>query len=238
MQSKKKFSCIIVDDKELDRLVIANHARKYPFIEILGSFASAKEALAFTQATTPDILLIDIDMPGMNGLELRKQLEHIPVCIFITAHPEFALESFETTALDFLVKPLNADRFEKAMTRMESYLDLLQKAALLDFTLGDDTIFIKDGHTHIKLQLYEIIYLEALKDYTGIVTREKKHCVLSPIGNLLKEAAFKNFIRIHRSYAVQKHFITTITTRDLLVNNTLLPIGRSYKAVVEKLLIH
>jgi DNA-binding LytR/AlgR family response regulator len=238
MQSKKKFSCIIVDDKELDRLVIASHARKYPFIEILGSFASAEEALGFTQTTAPDILFLDIDMPGMNGLELRKQLEHIPVCIFITAHPEFALESFETTAFDFLVKPLKADRFEKAMARMESYLDLLQKAALLDFTLGEDTIFIKDGHTHIKLQLYEIIYLEALKDYTGIITREKKYSVLSPIGNLLKENAFKNFIRIHRSYAVQKHFITTITTRDLLVNNTLLPIGRSYKAVVEKLLIH
>ncbi|MBN9381557.1 MAG: response regulator transcription factor [Chitinophagaceae bacterium] len=233
---KKTYKCFIIDDNELDRLSILSHARRYPFLDIDGVFGSARQALDLAQKSPPDILLLDIDMPGINGLDLRKQLEQVPACIFITSHPEFALESFETAALDFLVKPLRTERFEKAMGRLQRFLEIHYKAELLDYTLGEDTLFIKDGHSHIKLQLYDIIYLEALKDYTGIITRQKKYCVLSPLSHLLKEKTFQNFIRIHRSYAVQKHFINKITPKEILVNDTLLPVGRSYKDAVDKLL--
>jgi DNA-binding LytR/AlgR family response regulator len=233
---KNGYICIIVDDNELDRLTITSFARRYPFIHIAGVFASAAEALEFTQKTPPDVLLLDIDMPGINGLDLRKQLEQVPACIFVTAHPEYALEGFETSALDFLVKPLTSDRFEKAMKRLQQFMEIHHKAGLLDYTLGEDTLFIKDGHQHIKLKLHEIVYLEALKDYTGIVTLQKKYCVLTPLGNLLKEKAFRTFIRIHRSFAIQKHFIDRITPKEVLVNNMLLPIGRSYKDALNELL--
>lgn len=123
----------------------------------------------------------------MSGLELREHLINIPACIFITSYPDFAVESFELSVFDFLIKPLKADRFEKAMHRLQDYLLVKQKAALLDFTLGADSLFIKDGHEHIKIQLHEVLYLEALKDYTSIVTIKKKYCVLSSLGNLLKE---------------------------------------------------
>jgi two-component system LytT family response regulator len=235
---KANHTCIIVDDNELDRLTIISYVRKYPFIHIEGVFESAVQALTFIQKSQPpDILFLDIEMPEINGLELRKKLEQIPACIFITSHPEFALEGFEIAALDYLVKPLKNERFAKAMARLEQFLEVHYKAELLDFTLGEDTLFIKDGHNHIKLQLYEIIYLEALKDYTGVVTRNKKYCVLSPLGNLLKEKPFQSFIRIHRSYAIQKHFIKEISAREIMVNDLLLPIGRSYKESVEKLLL-
>ena len=235
---KADYTCIIVDDNELDRLTIVSYVRRYPFMQIAGVFESAALALAFTQKNKlPDVLLLDIDMPEMNGLDLRKKLVEIPACIFITSHPEFALEGFEIAALDYLVKPLKAERFAKAMERLEQFLEIHYKAELLDYTLGEDTLFIKDGHNHIKLQLYEIIYLEALKDYTGIVTRKKKYCVLTPLGTLLKEKAFQTFIRIHRSYAIQKHFIKEISSREVMVNDLLLPIGRSYKEIVEKLLL-
>jgi DNA-binding LytR/AlgR family response regulator len=239
MNSKKpNFTCIIVDDNELDRLAIVSYVRRYPFIHIAGVFESAALALAFTQKNElPDVLFLDIDMPEMNGLDLRKKLVDIPACIFITSHPEYALEGFEIAALDYLVKPLKADRFAKAMERLEQFLEIHYKADLLDYTLGEDTLFIKDGHNHIKLQLYEIIYLEALKDYTGIVTRKKKYCVLTPLGTLLKEKPFQTFIRIHRSYAIQKHFIKEISSKDVMVNDLLLPIGRSYKESVEKQLL-
>jgi DNA-binding LytR/AlgR family response regulator len=235
-QVEKDYSCIIVDDNELDRLTLVSFTRRYPFMRIAGVFESAEQALAFTKTSTPDILLLDIDMPGISGLDLRKKLEHIPACIFITAHAEFALEGFETTALDFLVKPLRSERFEKAMTRLQNFMEIHHKAELLEYTLGEDSVFIKDGHTHIKLQLHEVLYLEALKDYTGIVTKKKKYCVLTPLGNLLKEKAFQTFIRIHRSYAVQKHFIDKITPKEVMVNNMLLPIGRSYKEALDGLL--
>jgi DNA-binding LytR/AlgR family response regulator len=232
----KKYKCLIIDDNELDRLTVVSFARRYPFLEIAGVLGSATEALDVAQRIPPDILLLDIDMPGINGLDLRSRLEQVPACIFITSHPEFALESFERAALDYLVKPLKAERFDKAMTRLQNFLEVHFKAELLDYTLGEDTLFIKDGHHHIKLQLYDIIYLEALKDYTGIVTRQKKYCVLTPLSHLLKEKTFRNFIRIHRSYAVQKHFISRITPKEVQVNDTLLPVGRSYKEEVDRLL--
>lgn len=100
---------------------------------------------------------------------------------------------------------------------------------MLDDAMDGDTIFIKDGYDKIKIQLHEVIYLEALKDYTSIVTASKKHCVLSLLGNLLKEKSFETFIRIHRSYAVQKKYITKITASEVVVNNIVLPLGRSYK---------
>ena len=232
------YTCIIVDDDELDRLTLVSYVRRYPFVRIAGVFESAAKALAFIQKNeSPDVLFLDIDMPGMSGLDLRKELEQIPACIFVTSHPEFALEGFEIAALDYIVKPLKADRFAKAMGRLEQFLEIHYKAELLDYTLGEDTLFIKDGHNHIKLQLFEIIYLEALKDYTGIVTRKKKYCVLTPLGNLLKEKAFQTFIRIHRSYAIQKHFIKEISAKEIMINEMLLPIGRSYKEAVERLLM-
>src|SRR5450432_2252419 len=172
--TKKTYTCIIVDDNELDRLTMVSYVRRCVFIHIGGVFESAALALASLQKMDPpDILFLDIDMPGMSGLDLRRQLQQIPACIFVTSHPEFALESFETAALDFLVKPLKADRFARTMQRLEHFLEIHFKAELLDYTLGEDTLFIKDGHNHIKLKLHEIIYLEALKDYTGIITGKK-----------------------------------------------------------------
>lgn len=233
---RNEYKCFIVDDNQVDRLTTASFIRKYSFIKIAGLFDSAGAALEATKKTQPDALFLDIDMPEIDGLELRTQLEKVPACIFITAYPEYAVQGFQANALDFLVKPVNAERFDLSMNRLQYFLDIHYKAELLDHSLNEDSLFIKDGHEHIKIQFYDIIYLEALKDYTGIVTKEKKYCVLSPLGNLIKEKAFQSFIRIHRSYAVQKHFIRKITPKAVMVNNILLPVGRSYKDALDALL--
>lgn len=226
---QKTYSCFIVDDDEIDRLTTQSFCKRYPFLHITGVFSTPAAALEAAAKTPPDILFLDIDMEGMNGLELRGRLEHIPACIFVTSYPDYALEGFEKAALDFLVKPLKADRFAKAMERLEQYLSIKHKSELLDYTLGGDTIFIKDGHTQVKILLHEIVYLEALKDYTGIITANKKYCVLSSLGSLLEQKAFRMFVRIHRSYAVQKNFINKITAKEVYVNSIALPVGRSYK---------
>jgi len=180
-------------------------------------------------------LFLDIDMPGMNGFQLREQLFHIPVCVFITSYPDYALEAFESAALDFLIKPFSHERFNKTIVRIKEYLTIREKSELLNHTLGADTIFIKDGRSHIKLQLHEIIYFEALNNYTSIVTTSRKYAVLSTMGNLLKEKAFSTFIRIHRSYAVQKHFIRKISSAEMQVDEMVLPVGRSYSEEIKKI---
>jgi DNA-binding LytR/AlgR family response regulator len=224
-----------VDDEEVDRLTVMHFVKQYPFLQLLGSFENTAAALQFAKAAPPDVLFLDIDMPGINGLELRKELGAVPACIFITSYPDYAVESFELEALDFIVKPLKAERFAKTMVRLQTYLDIRHKATLLDYSLGGDTLFIKDGHEHVKLQLHDILYLEALRDYTSIVTSTKKYCVLSTLGNLLQQKAFQMFIRIHRSYAVQKHFINKITPKEVFINDIILPVGRSYKDALDRL---
>ena len=226
----KKYSCIIIDDDEIDRLTVLSFAKKFPVLDIIGVFEDAEDALPFLEKEKVDILFLDIDMPGLNGIDFRKQALEIPVCVFITAHPEHAVESFQIETLDFIVKPLKLDRFTQTINRIEEFMEIKLKASLFEASIGGDTIYIKEGHEQTKVKLHEILYLEALKDYTLIITNKKRHCVLSSIGNLLKEDHFQSFIRIHRSYAVQKQFIQKMNSSEIILNNNVsIPVGRSYK---------
>jgi two-component system LytT family response regulator len=226
---------MLVDDDRVDMLTTAAFLETYPFIELAGCFSSSEAALRAAQKTTPDAFFMDIDMPGLNGLQLRKKLMHIPACIFITSYPDYALESFELSTLDFLVKPLSHDRFAETVNRLKDYITIRRKADMLSHTLGADTVFIKDGTTQIKLDLHEIIYLEALNNYTCIVTGTRKYTILSTLTNLVQEKGFQSFVRIHRSYAVQKHLIKKIGSTEVAVGDICLPVGRSYKQSLDHL---
>ena len=226
----ENLNCIIVDDNEIDRLTVLSYAKRFPNLSILGAFEDSAEALVAIENNKIDILFLDIDMPGLSGVELRKKANQVPACIFITSHPEFAVESFELETLDFIVKPLKLDRFEQTVRRITDFFDIKNKATLFESSIGGDVIYIKEGHEQTKVKLHEILYLESLKDYTLIITPQKRHCVLSSIGTLLKENHFQSFIRIHRSFAVQKQFIHKINTQEIILNNNIsIPIGRSYK---------
>jgi two-component system LytT family response regulator len=224
-----EYNCFIVDDNHIDRLTTLSFVRNQSFLKITGQFDRATMALEAAEKSMPDVVFLDIDMPEINGLNLRTQLDKVPACIFITAYPDYALSAFEVNALDFLVKPLKSDRFGISMNRLKEFLQIRQRADLIHHKIEDDNLFIKDGREHIKIKFKDIIYLEALKDYTGIVTQDRKYSVLSPIGNLLREKAFQNFIRIHRSYAVQKNKIQRFNSKEVMAGRTLLPIGRMYK---------
>lgn len=224
------FNCVIIDDDEIDRLTVVSYAKRIPNLTIVGIFESAVEAAATINEQPIDILFLDIDMPGENGLAFRKKMLEVPVCIFITSHPEHAVESFELETLDFIVKPFKFQRFEQTMKRIEEFMEIKHKAQLFESSIGGDVIYIKEGHQQTKVKLHDILYLEALKDYTLVVTPQKRHCVLSSIGTLLKENHFHSFVRIHRSYAVQKQYVKKINPYEIeLNNNVLIPIGRSYK---------
>jgi two-component system LytT family response regulator len=233
----KTYNCIIIDDDEIDRLTVVSYAKKFPILNIIGVFSTASDALPLLEKEAIDVLFLDIDMPVLNGLDFRKQAMNIPVCIYITAHPEHAVESFELDTLDFIVKPIKLDRFTQTMHRIEDYMELKLKANLFESSIGGDSIYIKEGHEQTKVKLHDILYLEALKDYTKIVTTNKRHCVLSSIGTLLKEDHFQSFVRIHRSFAVQKKYIDKKLTHEVMLNNGIsIPIGRSYKENLNQIL--
>lgn len=231
------YKCVIVDDNEIDRLTVASFIKQFPELHLLKSFSNAKEAELYLAKEPIDILFLDIDMPSTSGIELRKKLKNVPVCIFITSHPEFAVEGFEVDALDYIIKPLKQERFSKTVNKITMYLDTKTKSSLFETTIGGDTIFLKEGRNHIKVKLHDVVYLEALKDYTLVVTAQKKYCVLSGIGKLLEEEHFKSFIRIHKGFAVQKQYVEEFdVNRVVLHNKMIVPIGKSYRKKVSFLL--
>lgn len=227
---KSPYRYIIVDDEEIDRLTLLSFLRKHPQFEEVGIFSDCKSAEEFLTSEKADIAFLDIDIDGESGLELRKKLNEDLVCVFVTSHPEYALEGFELDALDFVVKPIRKERFEQTLYKISSYLETKEKAQQYDVLYGDQMLIIKEGHEQVKIQLRDILYLEALKDYTLVVTAYKKHCILSNIGNLLKQDGFSEFIRIHRSYAVAKSEISKIGAQAVkTMSGFELPVGRSYK---------
>ena len=232
----EQITCIVVDDDLVDRLTIVSYLKDHPAIKVLGAYSSSLEALDAAKSMAPDVLFLDVDMPDMDGLQMREQLMQVPACIFITSFPEYAVDGFELEALDFLVKPFTSERFNKMISRVQDYFSVKRKSELLSHTLGADTIFIKEGTQQVKLQLHEVIYLEAMKDYTSIHTINKRFMVLEPLSHLIKGKGFLNFIRIHRSYAVQKHFIKQYdSSQVVLPDNSILPVGRSFKQTLQGL---
>ncbi len=226
----KIFDCIIVDDDEVDRLLVVSYAKRFAILNIVGVFESAEIALNFLSVNQVDIAFLDIELNGASGIELRKKAFEIPVCVFISSHSESAAETFELQTLDFIVKPFKFNRFEQTVIRIEEFMEVRLKANLFEASIGGDSVYVKTGHNQIKVKLHEILYLEALKNYTILVTNSKRHCVLLSLGEILQEEKFQSFIRIHRSYAVQKQFIQKIGSQELQLNNgALISIGRSYK---------
>lgn len=229
-------NCIIVDDDEMDRLLVVSYAKRFSFLQITGVFETAEGALSYLENNTVDIAFLDIEMPGKSGLELRKKAIEIPICVFISSHSESAAETFELQTLDFIVKPFKFPRFEQTVKRIEEFMEIRTKASLFESTIGGDVVFVKTGHEQTKVKLHEILYLEALKNYTILVTENKRHCVLSNLGEILQDEKFHSFTRVHRSYAVQKQYIQKISSQEIeLKNDLIIPIGRSFKEVINNL---
>lgn len=221
--------CMIIDDDELDRLVLQHHIRQYDNVEIIASFNSAENAIPYLEFPV-DLLICEAELSGMNGLEFRKLAYKIPVCIFVSSHIELAAKAFELDVLDFITKPFKPERFQYTMEKVFSFFEMKEKCECFDALLGENCLKIKENGNISQVRLTDILYLEALKDYTRLVTHEKKHCVLDSLGNLLHKSFFDSFIRIHRSYAVPRHFIRRKNSHEIeLIHQIRLPIGRTYK---------
>jgi two-component system LytT family response regulator len=222
--------CVVVDDNELDRLTISGYLSHFPEIELVGMYETPKKALEVFSVTNVDIVFLDIDMPDMSGLELRKQILDIPVCIFTTDHSGYALDSFDLETLDYLLKPYSFERFAKTINRINEYIQIREKANKFNLQEENGVFFVKEGHQKVKVVVDKVLYLNAMQNYTAIVTKDQKQYLLSPLSTLLKEKYFNSFVQIHRSYAVNKKYIQVLGTKEVtLSTGEQLPVGRSYK---------
>jgi len=221
---------LVVEDDEIDRLSVETEAAKFPFLKRIASCSHPLEAVELITKYHPDILFVDIEMPGISGLQLVKKLANQQLLpVFITSHPEFAIESYEIEAFDYLLKPLTAERFARCALRLRDFCRLRVKAFAFEKEQESGTLMIKQGYEKCKLHLKDILYLEAMKDYTRIIVPGKQYLVLATLSSMQDQLPPEKFIRIHRSYVVNLDKIVRLKGNRVHLPEDELPVGKLYK---------
>lgn len=221
---------LIVDDEPLAQNVIQQYAQKIPFLEIIGTCNDAICAQSFLNNNSIDLIFLDINMPKMSGISFLKTLKIDPLVIFTTAYSEYALESYELNAVDYLKKPFSFERFFQAINKAEEILLLKEKVEKpLPQKQETNFLFIKTNKKSVKVKFEEILYVEGLGDYIKIHVKHNKYITnlsMKKIFNLLPEDQFH---RIHKSYIISLDQIELVEGNMVSINGTKLPIGNSYR---------
>jgi DNA-binding LytR/AlgR family response regulator len=231
--------CLIIDDEPLAQRVIERYAENVPFLEIISKCSSAVEAIDVMHAREVDLLFLDINMPRLSGMDFLKTLKNPPLVIITTAYAEFAIQGYELDVVDYLMKPFAFDRFYKAIQKAEELIKGKDHRHFesKDNEKQDDTfIFIKSSKKTFKVNLNDILYIEALGDYVKIFTTEKmiiSYQSMKNIETLLPAAAFP---RIHKSFIIALSRIDLIEGNHVKIKDRLVPIGTNFKSNFEKLI--
>lgn len=226
-----KITCIIVDDVKLNRDVMADLVNSIDFLHSLGSFENALSAVSALNDLEPDAMFLDIEMPGLTGLEFLKSLTNPPVTVITTSHKEFAVEGFEMNVFDYLVKPISRERFAKCAARLNNHFKSQKKPLLTD------QLFIKAGNKFVRVKLGEIQYVEAMGDFVVVYSEKGKYMTLQNLKGFFSQLPEGQFMRIHRSYVVPIGKIEAIEGNTVRIENHAIPIGDSYRSNVMKLLL-
>lgn len=230
-----KARCIIVDDEPLSIEVIESYIKKTDRLELKAKFTCAVEAFEYLQSNETDLIFLDIQMPELTGINFLKILKNAPKVIFVTAYREYALEGFELDIIDYLLKPVSFERFLKALDKYFRSANLIsQSNEQLRINNTDEVINLKIKHKVHRIKIDNIIYIESIKDYIRIYySGTKTQLIKYTLGDLEKLLKNKGFIRIHRSFIISKKMVTSYSPTSVELNEIELPIGRSYKAVVQ-----
>ncbi|HVV04210.1 MAG TPA: LytTR family DNA-binding domain-containing protein [Puia sp.] len=226
-----KYSCLIVEDEPLSAEILTDYIRQVPFLELRSVCADAIYAMELLQKEKFDLLFLDIHLPKLKGMEFLESLRNPPRVIIISAYKDYALQAFELNVVDYLLKPIRFSRFLKAVNKLDQQSDSRPVSSPAE-TRERTYFFFSVGKKKVKVFLDEILYIESLREYVRITTRDKNILTkfqLSAIEELLSR---NNFIRIHRSFIVAKDKINAFTATDVEINNKQIPIGRSYKELV------
>ncbi|MBK7341049.1 MAG: response regulator transcription factor [Saprospiraceae bacterium] len=228
---------LIVDDEPLAGEILETYISQLPNIQLVGRCFNALEANEMLQNERVDLLLLDIEMPILRGVDFLKQLSSPPLVIFTTAYPEFAVEGFNLNAIDYLLKPISFERFLKAINKVTEKLKL--QAAPEKESSFQDYIFVKADKKLVKLNFSDILYIEGLKDYVIIRTESGRVITLQTMKSLEDKLPPSLFLRIHRSYIVNLKKINSIIGQGVEViekaQAKLLPVGKNYKDSLELL---
>lgn len=225
---------IIIEDNELDQLILTNFIEEDADLVLSGIYADAIHAISVIQSVQPDLIFLDVELPGMTGIEFLQAVKDVPQIIMITSHAEFALDAFENEVTDFIVKPVLKERFLKAV----------QKAKQMDEWLSlesneDAHIYVRVDRENLKLNLNDIVFVEAMGDYIRFQLSDKKVMVLSTMKAIGTKLPEDMFVRNHRSFYTNISKIDSFNSKEIKIGDKIIPVSRrgqiELKAIFNKI---
>lgn len=230
-------TCLIIDDEQPARELLQSYLSKIPDFELVQSCKSPLDALSIIQEQSIDLLLLDIQMPDLKGTEfLRCITGKRPLVIFTTAYQEYAVEGYELDVIDYMLKPISFDRFlkgiQKVLERKEWREYKLQNTPSKTPSLEKDYIVLKANQKLYKVQLNDILYIEGMKEYVVFYTEHQKLVIHASLKSLKTRLPNDQFLRVHKSYIVNKHRVSNMFGNQLAIGDKYIPIGYSYKRTI------
>lgn len=240
-------TCLIVDDEKLARDLLREYLEGFPEVVIVGECAKGSDAVELVNRLKPDILFLDVQMPGMNGFDVLEEIDHDPYVIFTTAYDQYAIKAFEKNAVDYLLKPLDEERFRSAVNRAikrksteRGTVEELLRTFKSDNRNFESHLFVQKSEKLFNLPVQDIVYLEASGDYTIITTHNDQFVSSSGIGKLEEIMDPDTFIRVHRSTIIninslkeiERHFNGGMVVK--MMNGKSFPVSRTYARQIRK----
>lgn len=228
-----RLKCVIIDDEPLAIELIKQYVEKFPSLEVTQTFLNAIAGVEYLRSGETDLLFLDIQMPDITGLQLLRSLNKPPMVIFTTAYSQFALNAFELDVLDYLLKPVEFDRFEKAVDKAFNYYKFKNGIA----NVITESIYVRCEYQMVKVELDKVEYIESLDDYVKIHFTDKSTVMtLMSLKKLQEKLTYNKFIRVHRSYLVNLSKIKTIVNRKIQLSHIEIPVGETYAKQLNELL--
>lgn len=228
----KQLSCVAIDDEPLALELIEEYISRIPSLQLKQTFEDAISGSEYLKSNKVDLLFVDINMPDITGIDLVKSLPEKPMIIFTTAYRHFAVEGFELQALDYLVKPIEFDRFKKAVDKALDF----QTYRAATTSVQQQSLYVHSEYRMIKIEVSDIEYIESMEDYIKIylVDNPKPILTLMTMKKAMEKLPQEEFTRIHRGYIVNNKFVKSIQNKKVQLRSTELPIGNTYGELLAK----
>ncbi|MBL7722736.1 MAG: response regulator transcription factor [Chitinophagaceae bacterium] len=231
----QQYKCLIVEDEPLAAEVLQDYVRQVPFLSLKAVCPDAIYAMELLQQEKIDLIFLDIHLPKLKGLDFIKTLKHPPHIIITSAYHEYALQGYEYNVVDYLLKPVEFARFLTAVNKLRQ-LSSGETIVSAPVPAERSYLFFNVSKKKVKVFLDEILYIESLKEYIRIVTKAKSILTKFQLGQIEEMLEKNNFIRVHRSFIVAKDKIEAFTATDVEIDGKQIPVGRSYKELVQSVL--